>query len=72
MDGGSSINDSIKAAKIFEEAGVDLLDISGGFCGYINPNIKEQGYFSEITEAIKKNNIYSYYFNRTYYFNRRH
>ncbi len=55
MDGGSSINDSIKAAKIFEEAGVDLLDISGGFCGYINPNIKEQGYFSEITEAIKKN-----------------
>lgn len=55
MEGGSSINDSINAAKIFEQAGVDLLDISGGFCGYINPNIKEQGYFSEITEAIKEN-----------------
>lgn len=55
MEGGSSINDSITAAKIFENSGVDLLDISGGFCGYANPNIKEQGYFSEITEKIKEN-----------------
>ncbi|MBS4969120.1 MAG: hypothetical protein KHZ73_09770 [Lachnospiraceae bacterium] len=23
------------------------------FCGYIRPNAKEQGYFSELTEAIK-------------------
>jgi NADPH2 dehydrogenase len=53
-DGGSSINDSVIASKKFEEAGVDVLDISGGFCGYINPENKEQGYFSEITEAIKK------------------
>ena len=32
----------------------DLLDISGGFCGYINPYSKEQGYFSEITEETQK------------------
>ena len=31
-----------------------MLDISGGFCGYINPYSKEQGYFSEITEELKK------------------
>ena len=46
--------DSIAAAKEFEKAGIDLLDISGGFCGYINPYNKEQGYFSEITQELKK------------------
>jgi len=30
-----------------------LLDISGGFCGYIAPEHSEQGYFSPLTEAIK-------------------
>lgn len=54
IEGGSTIEDSVYAAKAFEKAGIDLLDISGGFCGYINPNVKEQGYFSEITSAIKK------------------
>lgn len=42
------------ASKAFEGAGIDLLDISGGFCGYIRHENKEQGYFSELTEAIKK------------------
>lgn len=54
MDGGTTIDDSIFASKEFEDAGVDLLDISGGFCGYIHPSVKEQGYFSEITEELKK------------------
>lgn len=52
--GGSTIQDSVLAAKEFEQAGIDLLDISGGFCGYINPGNQEQGYFSEITERIKE------------------
>lgn len=53
-DGGTTLQDSVSAAKILEQAGVDLLDISGGFCGYVRPNAKEQGYFSELTEAIKR------------------
>lgn len=53
MDGGSTLQDGIMAAQLLEQAGIDMLDISGGFCGYINPNSKEQGYFSEITQAIK-------------------
>lgn len=53
MDGGTTIDDSILAAKHFEKAGLDLLDISGGYCLYTHPTIKEQGYFSEITEPIK-------------------
>lgn len=51
---GSTIEDSVLASIEFEKAGIDLLDISGGLCGYNNPTNKEQGYFSEITEAIKK------------------
>lgn len=55
IDGGSTLQDGVAAAKLLVQAGVDLLDISGGFCGYIKPNSKEQGYFSEITKAIKEN-----------------
>lgn len=53
-EGGTSIEDSQIAALEFEKAGVDILDISGGFCGFILPNATEQGYFADLTEAIKK------------------
>lgn len=52
-DGGTSLDDSVVAAKAFENAGVNLLDITGGMCGYINPHNKEQGHFSELSEKIK-------------------
>lgn len=54
IDGGATIEDSLIAAVEFEKAGVDVLDISGGFCGYISPVSKKPGYFSPLTEAIKK------------------
>lgn len=50
-EGGITIEDSIKAALEFEKAGVDILDISGGFCGYALPG---QAYFAPISEEIKK------------------
>lgn len=53
MEGGSTLQDSIAAARLLEQAGIDLLDISGGFCGYIRPDCNEQGYFSEITQAVR-------------------
>jgi NADPH2 dehydrogenase len=53
--GGSTIEDSIAAVQEFEKAGVDILDISGGFCGFTVPGREnEQGYFSPLTAAIKK------------------
>ncbi|MGG5373174.1 NADH:flavin oxidoreductase [Enterococcus sp. AZ196] len=55
LAGGTTIEDSVAAAKKFEEAGVCLLDISGGFSFYTNPYTKEQGYFSDLTESIKQN-----------------
>lgn len=53
-DGGNTLEDGVTACKAFEKAGIDLLDISGGFCGITRPDHKEPGYFSELTDAIKK------------------
>lgn len=54
MEGGSTVQDGAEAAKILEQAGIDLLDVSGGFCGYVRTDTTEQGYFQELTEAMKK------------------
>jgi 2,4-dienoyl-CoA reductase-like NADH-dependent reductase (Old Yellow Enzyme family) len=53
MEGGTSIEDLKVAAKSFEESGVDMIDITGGMCGFILPDNKEQGYFSELSETVK-------------------
>lgn len=53
-EGGSTIEDSKIAALEFQKAGVDILDISGGFCGFTAPGVHSQGYFSSLTEEIKK------------------
>lgn len=38
MDGGSTMEDAVYASKKFEEAGIDLLDISGGYNGFTRKN----------------------------------
>lgn len=53
-DDGTTIEDSKIAAREFERAGVDVLDVSGGFCGYIVPGLTGQGYFSPLTAALKE------------------
>lgn len=53
-EGGTTIEDSLIAVKEFEKAGIDILDISGGFNGYRINSVTEEGYFSSLTEAIKK------------------
>ena len=52
-DGGNNLEDAVYAAKAFEAAGIDLLDISGSFYGYTNPLTKDEGYFKEASQAIK-------------------
>ncbi len=53
-DGGLSVEDAVMAAKEFEQAGVDVLDISGGMCFY---SIKDTraGYFDVISKPIFDN-----------------
>lgn len=54
MEGGSTIEDSVYASKVFEEAGIDLLDISGGLCFFLREGHDEPGYFQDMTSEIKK------------------
>lgn len=54
MEGGATIEDSIIAVQEFEKAGIDIIDISGGVCGYILPDINDQGYFAPLSEKIKE------------------
>lgn len=56
MSEGSTIENSVFAALEFEKAGIDILDISGGFLGYQNPYKDDRyGYFSENTKILKQN-----------------
>ena len=52
MEGGSTIADCVEACKLFEKAGIDLLDLSGGMCGYL-PVGKDAPYFKDLTTAVK-------------------
>lgn len=51
--GGNTVKEAIQAAKAFEEAGIDILDISGGMCGYVNPETDAAGYFAQESKAIR-------------------
>jgi NADPH2 dehydrogenase len=53
-EGGTTIEDSLLAAREFEKAGVAILDISRGFLGYNMSGLTGQGYLAPFTEAIKK------------------
>lgn len=50
--GGSTIDDCVEACKLFEKAGVDLIDLSGGHCSY-QPAGKEAPYFEDMGKAVK-------------------
>ena len=51
--GGNDTQDAVRAAQAFESAGVDLLDISGGYHKYTHPTDTQPGYFADASTAIK-------------------
>ena len=54
-DGGNTISDALRAAALLEEAGIDILDISGGMNGSIlKERENEQGFYSDVTGAVKQ------------------
>lgn len=53
-NGGSTIDDCVKACMLFEENGVDLIDLTGGMKGYVRPNHTEPGYFKDMSIPVKK------------------
>jgi len=52
--GGLTIEESKTMAPTIVEAGVDVMDISGGICGIYHPTNKGPGFFIPIAEEIKK------------------
>lgn len=53
LPGGITLEDSVAAANILQNAGVDLVDVTGGLLGYTNPACKEPGWFSELSASIR-------------------
>ncbi|MDR1688640.1 MAG: NADH:flavin oxidoreductase [Clostridiales bacterium] len=53
-EGGSTGSEGVLAAKLFEEAGVDILDITGGLCGFMPEGKTGQGYFAQLSRPIKE------------------
>lgn len=52
-EGGSTIADSVEAAKLLEKAGADLIDLSGGVCGF-HVQGREHAFFSDMSKKVKK------------------
>ena len=51
---GTSIEDSIAFARRLVDAGVDIIDVSGGICGSRPPNLQDiQGFFIPQAQKIK-------------------
>lgn len=54
IEGGLTLEDGQFAATEFTKAGVDVLDVSGGHCGYTVPSLTGQGYFAPLAQGIKE------------------
>ncbi|MHB1136379.1 MAG: NADH:flavin oxidoreductase [Coriobacteriia bacterium] len=54
LEGGTRVEDSVRAAKQFAKAGVDMIDVTGGLSGYVRPGHSEPGYFAEASKPIKE------------------
>lgn len=52
---GSTVDDAVNGARLIEKAGADLIDLSGGMCGPQRRDNRHPGYFSDMSEAVKKN-----------------
>ncbi len=52
-EGGSVLEEVPQAAGCLAEAGLDMLDVSGGVNGYVRPGHEEPGWFAELSEAAK-------------------
>jgi 2,4-dienoyl-CoA reductase-like NADH-dependent reductase (Old Yellow Enzyme family) len=54
MDGGLTFDEGKIACRAVVDAGVDLLDVSGGMCAFVNiPNPDEPGFFSHMAKEIR-------------------
>ncbi len=53
LEGGNTLSDALTGAKLLQEAGADLLDISGGLAGFERKDNPLPGFFTDTSKAIK-------------------
>ena len=53
VTGGLTVEDAIWAAPLLVEAGIGFIDISGGLAGWGRGEIKPEGFFAHLSEAVK-------------------
>jgi 2,4-dienoyl-CoA reductase-like NADH-dependent reductase (Old Yellow Enzyme family) len=54
LPGGLSLADGLFTAAMIAEAGVDVIDVSGGLCGHLHPFVAGPGFFAPQAEAVKR------------------
>ncbi|MGE5508997.1 MAG: NADH:flavin oxidoreductase [Chitinophagales bacterium] len=54
LPGGLAVDDAVWAAPRLAAAGVDLVDVSGGFAGSRPPDLQGQGYYAYLSEPVKR------------------
>ena len=57
IEGGTTVDDGVRAAKAFDTAGAAFLDMTGGMTGYNRPGHEEAGWFQDLSRAVKKETI---------------
>lgn len=55
LPGGLTLNDGKEIAVKLVQAGVDVIDVSGGLCGSRPADLKGEGYLIYLAEGIKRN-----------------
>ena len=53
-EGGSTVEDCVQASRLLEQAGADLIDLTGGMTGYIIPGHDQPGYFADLSAPVKQ------------------
>jgi 2,4-dienoyl-CoA reductase-like NADH-dependent reductase (Old Yellow Enzyme family) len=54
LQGGLTLDEGIRAAKMIVDAGADIIDVSGGLVGWFHPENKGPGFFVPQAAAVKK------------------
>jgi len=54
MEGGLTVEEGQRTAVALVEAGVDVVDVSGGHCGSRDVGLTGQGFFVPLAEKIKQ------------------
>lgn len=56
-EGGADVSEVAEVSKIFADAGLDMISISGGMCDYLRPGHSEPGWFAELSRQARRSGL---------------